>query len=337
MRELSFFDKVVYFLNLILAVLLLLSCLASYISVKTFLPLAFLSLFFPIIFITNIPFILYWLFRKKKIFILSSLAVLISYFTLGFFYRFGSSFESPEDESLKIMTYNTRDFEFTGRIKGELIKHKIIDFVNEQDPDIICFQEFSRQALKLLTDYEYRYITPYGSNKSVQAIFSKYPIVAEGSLEFPETLNNAIYADMEYKGDTIRVYNVHLQSFNVIPSRVKSLRRVVRTYGKMRKTFIKQEEQMQIFDKHSKESPFRTIVCADFNNTPFSNMYRIAKGEMQDTFDEKGTGFGKTFDLKVVPFRIDFILADKTMQVMTHQNFDLRLSDHYPVMTSIRL
>ncbi|MGB5458458.1 MAG: endonuclease/exonuclease/phosphatase family protein, partial [Eudoraea sp.] len=207
----------------------------------------------------------------------------------------------------------------------------------EQDPDIICFQEFSRQALKLLTEYEYHYITPYGSNKSVQAIFSKYPIVAEGSLEFPETLNNAIYADIKYKGESIRVDNVHLQSFNVIPSRVKSVRRVVRAYGKMSKTFVKQEEQVQIFDKHRKESPFRTIVCADFNNTPFSNVYGIAKGEMQDTFDEKGSGFGKTFDLKVVPFRIDFILADKSMKVMTHQNFELRLSDHYPVMTSIRL
>lgn len=337
MRELSFFDKLVYLLNLILATLLLLSCLAPYIPVETFLPLAFLSLFFPIIFIINIPFIFYWIFRKKKIFILSFSAVLISYFTFGSFYRFGSSNASPEDESLSIMTYNTRGFDFTSRIKGELTKHKIIDFVNEQDPDIICFQEFSRQALKLLTEYEYHYITPYWSNKSIQAIFSKYPIIAQGSLEFPETGNNAIYADIEYKGDTIRVYNLHFQSFNVSPSRVKSVRRVFRAYGKMRKTFVKQEEQVQIFDKHRKESPLRQIVCTDFNNTPFSNIYRIAKGEMQDTFDGKGTGFGKTFDLKVVPFRIDFILTDKTMQVMTHQNFNLKLSDHYPVMTSIRL
>ncbi len=112
--------------------------------------------------------------------------------------------------------------------------------------------------------------------------------------------------------------------------------RAVRAYSKMEKTFVKQEEQVQIFNNHRKESPLRQIVCADFNNTPFSNIYRITKGEMQDTFDEKGTGFGKTFDLKVVPFRIDFILADKTMQVMTHQNFDLKLSDHYPVLTSIR-
>lgn len=337
MRELSFFDKVVYFLNLILAVLLLLSCLASYISVKTFLPLAFLSLFFPIIFITNIPFILYWLFRKKKIFILSSLAVLISYFTFGSFYRFGSSKVYSEDKDLSIMTFNTRDFDFKGRMKSELTRNKIIDFVNEQDPDIICFQESRWLGLGRLKNYPFKYITPYTSQKSVQAILSKYPIVGNGSLEFPETANNALYADIQYKGDTIRIYNLHLQSFQIIPSRVRNVKRAVRAYNKMRKAFVKQEEQVQIFDKHSKESPFRTIVCADFNNTPFSNVYGIAKGEMQDTFDEKGTGFGKTFDLKVVPFRIDFILADKTMQVMTHQNFELRLSDHYPVMTSIRL
>ncbi|MGB5610269.1 endonuclease/exonuclease/phosphatase family protein, partial [Eudoraea sp.] len=241
------------------------------------------------------------------------------------------------DEDLSIMTYNTRAFTFTGLIKGELNGNEIINFIIEQDPDIVCFQEFNRAAIKLLPGYDFHYITPYGSNKSTQAIFSKYPIIANGSLEFPETINNAIYVDIKYKGNSIRVYNVHLQSFNVSPSRVKSVKRVVSAYGKMRKTFVKHEEQVQLFDKHRKESPFRTIVCADFNNTPFSNVYRIAKGEMQDTFDEKGTGFGKTFDLKVVPFRIDFILADKTMKVMTHQNFELRLSDHYPVLTSIRL
>ncbi|MGB5203021.1 MAG: endonuclease/exonuclease/phosphatase family protein, partial [Eudoraea sp.] len=326
-----------FFLNLIIGVLLLLSCLAPYISVKTFFPLAFLSLFFPIIFIINIPFILYWLFRKKKIFILSSVAVLISYFTFGSFYRFGSSNVYSEDNDLSIMTYNTRGFNFKGWSNFKLTRNKIIDFVDEQDPDIICFQESKWIGPRLSKNYPFKYITPYTSQKSSQAIFSKYPIVANGSLEFPDTANNALYADIKYKGDTIRIYNLHLQSFQIIPSRVKSVRRVVRAYGQMSKTFVKQEEQVQLFDKHRKESPFRTIVCADFNNTPFSNVYRIAKGEMQDTFDEKGTGFGKTFDLKVVPFRIDFILVDQSMDVLTHEYFDLKLSDHYPVLTSIRL
>ncbi|MGB5360776.1 MAG: endonuclease/exonuclease/phosphatase family protein, partial [Eudoraea sp.] len=276
MRELSFIDKVVFFLNLIIGVALLLSCLAPYISVKTFFPLAFLSLFFPIIFIINIPFIFYWIFRKQKIFILSFSAVLISYFTFGSFFRFGTSNVYPDDKDLSIMTYNTREFSFKGRIIGKLTSHKIIDFIKEKNPDIVCFQEFDRQAKKLLPEYTYHYITPYWSGKSVQAILSKYPIISNGSLDFPETGNNAIYADIKYKGDSFRVYNVHLQSFNVIPSRVKSVRRVVRAYGKMRNTFVKQEEQVQIFNNHRKESPLRQIVCTDFNNTPFSNVYRIA-------------------------------------------------------------
>lgn len=337
MRKLSFFDRIVYFLNLALAVTLLLSCLASYISAKTFLPLAFLSLFFPISFILNIPFIIYWIYRKKKLFLASLVAVLISYFLFGSFYRFSSSDRPAEEKDLSIMTFNTRDFNFRGWSKSDSTRTEIINFIRDQDPDIVCFQESNRRGMRRLREYPFFYITPYKSHKSTQAIFSKYPIVSSGSLEFPDTANNALFADIKYKGDTIRVYNLHLQSFQIIPSRVKTIRRAARAYIKMVKTFQLQEQQVQIFDKHRKDSPYRTIVCADFNNTPFSNMYRIAKGEMKDTFDEKGSGFGKTFDLKIVPFRIDFILADKTMEVMTHQNFDLRLSDHYPVKASIRL
>ncbi|WP_299161169.1 endonuclease/exonuclease/phosphatase family protein [uncultured Eudoraea sp.] len=336
-RELSFFDKVAFFLNLIIGVLLLLSCLAPYISVKTFLPLSFLSLLVPFLFIINLPFIIYWFFKKKRILFLSLSAVLLTYFTFGSFYRFGSSNQTPEHEDLRVMTYNCRNFQFTGRIKGELTGHKIIDFVNEKDPDIVCFQEFNRQATKLLPGYAFHYITPYWSGKVVQAILSKYPIIASGSVDFPETGNNAIYADIEYKGDTIRVYNLHLQSFNVAPARVKSLSRAFRAYGKMKKTFLKQEEQADIFDQHRNNSPYRFLIGGDLNNTAFSNVYHITKGEMQDTFEERGLGFGKTFDINVIPFRIDYILVDQSMDVLTHEYFDLKLSDHYPVLTSIRL
>jgi len=336
-KELSFFDKTVYILNILLGILLLLSNLAPYISPKTFLPLSFLSLVVPFLFIINLPFIIYWFFKKKRNLILSLSAVLLTYFTFGSFYRFGSSNQTPEHEDLSIMTYNCRDFEFAGRIKGKLTNHKIVDFIKEKNPDIVCFQEFNRQAKKLLPEYTYHYITPYWSGKTVQTILSKYPIIANGSLDFPETGNNAIYADIDYKGDTIRVYNLHFQSFNVIPSRVKSLSRVVKSYDRMEKTFLKQEEQADIFDQHRNNSPYRFIICGDLNNTAFSNVYHITKGALQDTYDLKGSGFGKTFDLKIVPFRIDFILVDKTMDVITHENFELKLSDHYPVLTSIRL
>jgi len=334
-RDLSLFDKTVLILNLFFGLLLLLSCLGPFISVKTFLPLAFLSLFVPIIFILNLPFIFYWIYRKKKIFILSFAAILISYIVFGSFYKFGSPNVSIKNEDLSIMTYNSRDIRFRRSKNTRLADHKIIDFVIENDPDIVCFQEFGR--IMQLKQYPYKYQTDFPSEKSGQAIFSKYPIVGNGSLEFPNTANNTLYADILYKADTIRVYNIHFQSYRIIPSRLKQIRRAAKIYGKMRKAFIKQKEQVRIFNNHRRDSPYRTIVCGDFNNTSFSNVYKIAKGEMKDTFDENGSGFGKTFDLKFIPFRIDFILVDKSMQVMTHQNFDLRLSDHFPVMTSIRL
>lgn len=235
------------------------------------------------------------------------------------------------------MTFNTGEFNFKSWSKRASTSKEIISFIRGKDPDIICLQEYDRRATKLLPGYDFRYITPYGSNKSTQAIFSKYPIIANGSLDFPETLNNVLYADIEYKGDTLRVYNLHFQSFNVAPSRVKSIRRTFKSYGKMKNTFLKHEEQAYILDQHKNNSPYRFLICGDLNSTAFSNVYHIVKGEMQDTFEEKGSGFGKTFDIKFIPFRIDFILVDKSMDVITHENFDLKLSDHYPVLSSIRL
>ena len=141
MRELSLFDKTILILNLFFGLILLLSCLSPFISVKTFIPLSFLGLFFPITFVLNLPFIFYWLFRKKKIFLLSLSAVLISYLVLGSFYKFGSTNVSIADKGLSIMTFNTRGFKFRGQAV-ELTANKIINFVGDRDPDIVCFQEF---------------------------------------------------------------------------------------------------------------------------------------------------------------------------------------------------
>ena len=337
MKPLRVIDKLIFIVNSIAATMLLLSYILPYLEPKKFPILSVLSLAVPFLIILNLLFLFYWLLQVNKKLILSLSVLIIGFIFLSPLYKFSSSKPVNDSENISVMNYNVRLFNLFEWIPDRNVKEKISDFINEKQPDILSMQDYRfDEAMHLDGYYKFEHVS--GEKiKNGQAIFSKYPIVANGSLEFPDTANNALYADIKYEGDTIRIYNLHFQSFNVIPSQVKSVRRVVRAYGKMSKTFVKQEEQVQIFDKHRKESPFRTIVCADFNNTPFSNVYGIAKGEMQDTFDEKGTGFGKTFDLKVVPFRIDFILADKTMQVMTHQNFELRFSDHYPVMTSIRL
>ena len=56
---------------------------------------------------------------------------------------------------------------------------------------------------------------------------------------------------------------------------------------------------------------------------------------MIDSFQEAGSGFGKTYDFKYFPFRIDYIFIDKSFQITGHKAFsDIRYSDHFPVMAS---
>ena len=56
------------------------------------------------------------------------------------------------------------------------------------------------------------------------------------------------------------------------------------------------------------------------NNSAFSFVYRTIKGSMQDAFESNGEGFGKTYNFKYYPARIDYIFADKNIQIKTEIN-----------------
>ena len=101
-------------------------------------------------------------------------------------------------------------------------------------------------------------------------------------------------------------------------------------------SFSKQHKQAAIFKENAKSCNYKKIVCGDFNNTQFSAVYRTIKGDMLDSFTEKGSGYGKTIKFWHFPLRIDFILADAEFEITAHQNYNLRLSDHEPIMSSIQ-
>ena len=93
----------------------------------------------------------------------------------------------------------------------------------------------------------------------------------------------------------------------------------------------------ELFVKHKTKCTYKTIVCGDFNNTAYSYVYRQIKGDLLDTFEDAGNGFGKTYDFKFFPTRIDFILADKSFEVNAFKSYDEKLSDHYPILAKVSL
>ncbi|TYA88387.1 endonuclease/exonuclease/phosphatase family protein, partial [Seonamhaeicola marinus] len=110
-----------------------------------------------------------------------------------------------------------------------------------------------------------------------------------------------------------------------------------RLFNRVSSTFKMQQFQTELFLMHKKQCPYKMVICGDFNNTAFSYVYRKIKGNLQDTYDEAGTGFGRTHDFKFFPMRIDFIFADEAFNVNGFKAYNEHFSDHFPIMTKLAL
>jgi endonuclease/exonuclease/phosphatase family metal-dependent hydrolase len=238
------------------------------------------------------------------------------------------------------MSYNIRLFNIYNWIDEPLIPQKIQNFLQEKAPSIICFQEYDSGTHLVFKSYSYSYFTENSSRYSSNlAILSKYQILNSGTIDFPESSNNAIYADIIIKSDTIRVYNIHLQSSG-INTNIETLdsKQSNMLISRLGSTFKDQQYQAELVADHMSKSPYKALLCGDFNNTIYSYVYRILKSDMLDAFDVAGTGFGRTFKFKYFPFRIDFILADPGIKVRKFSSFnEVSYSDHFPIMSEFVL
>lgn len=338
MKKLGFFSKIVFFLNSIAAAMLLLSYVLPYVPPKTFSFLSVLSLAVPVLIILNILFFIYWLLKVKKQMLLSLLVLLIGFKYVGSLYKFSSSKNIDEDKNLSVMTFNVRLFNLYEWISEKNVETSIVNLIKKESPDILSLQEYHPHENLDLSTYKYKFEKLDGKKtKYGQAIFSKYPIINSGSVDFPKTANNAIFADVVKDEDTIRIYNIHLQSLHITNVESFDKEASERLFLRVSSTFSMQQDQAELFVNHKKQSPYKMIVCGDFNNTAYSYVYRQIKGDLRDAFEAAGNGFGKTFDFKFFPTRIDFILVDKDFKVNSFKTIEDKLSDHYPILSKIAL
>jgi len=338
MQKLGAFEKLMFTINSLMAFLLLLSYILRYIEPKQFAVVSVLSLAVPFLIIINILFVVYWLLKVQKQMLLSLVVLAIGYTYLFSLYKFSGSTNINDPENISVMNYNVRLFNAFDWIDDPDLKSKLSSFIAEKNPDVLCIQEYRPDPEMVFEGY-FKYEQVTGQKvKNGQAILTKFPIVNSGSIKFPNTSNNAIFADVLKGKDTIRIYNVHLQSLGIDPTVEKLanedsenlLRRVS-------KTFKLQQLQADQFIRHKKEAPYPMIICGDFNNTAYSYVYKEVKGDLQDAFVEAGNGFGRTFDFKFFPVRIDFILVDPKFKINTFKTFDVKYSDHYPILAKVKI
>lgn len=349
MKNLSWFNKFAFFCNILLTILTFLAYALPFLAPKWFPFLSVLTLILPLFLILNTTFFVYWLLQLKRQMILSGLVLLLGITFINKFYKFSSKDIEDTDQDFVVMSYNVRLLNLFNWIPRDNVAQDILAFVNDKNPDVLCIQEYSTSAsAKIdLKIYPYRAIFMMGDKiKTGNAIFSKFPIVNEGKIDFPFSNNNAIFADIKIGKDIVRVYNLHLESLKISPDvndisqnveeiKQKDSKAILKRIGD---TFAKQQQQAEIIMEHKKNCTYPKVVCGDMNNSAFSYVYRIIKGDMQDCFEEAGKGFGKTYNFNHYPARIDYIFADSKISVKNFQHFpDFINSDHMPIMTKLEI
>ena len=289
----------------------------------------------PILIILNILFALYWIFKLKRQFLLSVIVLLVGFQYVNRFYNLNEK-KILLTSDTKVMSYNVRMFNLYEWIDDKQVPSKLYAFINEKDPDILAIQEFQPDP-DIGFKFPYQYIQLSKKNKQFgHAIFSKFKIINTGTLNFEDSSNNAIFADIVKGEDTVRVYNVHLESLKINPQKDNFDQEIdEKLISRVKESFKKQADQALMIQNHIEEYQGKSIICGDFNNTPFSWPYHHLLKNKVDAFEEAGQGFGSTYKT-FFPMRIDFILSDKMLTVNNFKTFKVNYSDHYPIMARIQ-
>lgn len=259
------------------------------------------------------------------------------------------------------MSYNVRLFDLYNWSHNLETRAEIFDFLKQEKPAVLCFQEFYSQdgttfnnidSVKKVTGLRY-FKKIYSETLRItdhwgMAIFSRYPILKMGRVNFSaKSSNAAMYCDLQTAYDTIRLYNVHMESVRLDIEDYSYLQKVkenrdsvkVSSTGKLvrrlKKAFIKRASQVDELVDHIAKSPYKTVVCGDLNDTPASYTYRLIKGNMKDAFVESGYGIGSTYNGIIPALRIDYIFHDNKLESSAYRKYHKNLSDHFPISCKV--
>lgn len=333
-----------------------LSYLSIYINPSKFgLPLFFGLFYIPILAI-NIFLLLVAFVRRSRSAWIPIIAILPSLLYLDLIVKIsGGDNEVKEGIKLTVKSYNVGTFSSSsaGLSRADCRK-AVISYINSNPPHILCLQEIFvddiNMADTIFSIYPYRHYKLFKTKNGKlfgNMTLSKYPIVNTGDICFKGSTNLSVFTDINHYDKVLRVFNNHLESYNVsFTALVKKMSKnsamgeeMINEYrevhNKMLGTFIKRSDQVNTIQSNIEGCKLPAIICGDFNDTPVSYTYHRLVSGRKDSFREAGKGFGGTFVRLWPLLRIDYILYPKEFDCSGHETDKIQLSDHYPVSADI--
>lgn len=333
--------------------------------------MGFLALAFPVLLLMLVLLALIWLFVHKKTGVLLLLITLCGTYQAVHLISWhpGQFSVVKQPGTVRIMGWNVQSFHTHELSVDSLnsIRNRLFRYIQQQQPDIICLQDFVEYDNKLLPSnihmlsgslgYPYYFASndyaeypPWGPAYSGIAIFSKFPLQHLQHLPFTgkKTPESIITADINRNGVTRRLIVTHLQSMHLryskpladdpwkVPDEDSTLNNGGSVFKKLWFYLPYHAKQAILVKKIIAESPWPVIFSADMNEVPSSYCYYKIKGNMQDAFLKKGNGLGRTYTAISPTLRIDYLMASQNIEIVQYLKDTVWLSDHYPQIMDVK-
>lgn len=323
----------------------------------TFQIFGFYGIFQPILIILSILLFIYWAIRLKVIAFIPFLTIALSWGFIGSVYQLPlkqKNINGTGKASFNLGTYNVQGFKI-GNQRPSIVG-VISDFMMEKKVDVLCLQEVDydstftidsiAKSFYYLPHYTYAISRKPGFHLM---ILSKFPIVRSTLFHFGQEGNQAMQADLVIEGDTVRVFNFHLQTtnfnqnkFEIVPENWLwnihgEAEKSSTVYNVLHRNYEKRTVQAGFIRKQIDATTYPVIACGDMNSNPSSFTYYQLKGPLKDGFKTCGRGYEYTVMGLYRLYRVDYILHSKDFDGSSYQSYKLRYSDHKPVIMGITL
>ena len=274
------------------------------------------------------------------------------------------------------MTWNVHLFDLGEWTKDKASKARIIKLIKEENPDILCLQEFYWDAKETAEPYteilqqlgypfvefcvenkmRKNHITSNASNNDIinvgHAVFSKYPL--RNAITYSLFRQTYKMLSVEVVIDSSNIFNlnvVHLTSVGFGREELEYISKVKEEgvdaqdetqskslLKKLRNASANRAKLANNIDSLKREMDYPLIICGDFNDVPGSYVYTKVKDKLSDAFVGKGSGLGRTYRNIAPTLRIDYIFYDKNaLKIEGYNRPNVDLSDHYPVIANFSL
>lgn len=364
-----FAKRILIITNFIFAILFLLGSYVIYFDPHNWWFIGLLTMSLPYFMVLLFIFFLVWLLARKFWFLISLIAIVLAWNPVRNIipFNFSSSFNMQKDSgTLRILDWNVEHFDILDHKLHPEVKQKMLDLINQYKPDVACFQEMvgseKPKAINYVadiaaqlqfTDYDYCYDPAFNFDADHHfgiIIFSKYPIIKRQTIKkYPYDYNSIFqYVDILVGADTIRLFNLHLQSLKFTGSNLDYLNNptlngdsdIIESktiLSKLKKGFLRRSVQADNIKIVIDSSTYPVIVCGDFNDIPNSYAYSKIGDGLQNAFVKQGRGIGRTFTSIAPTLRIDNIFVDKRFTITQFGRRPVKLVDHFPIVADIKL